>query len=116
MPNLLATIEAVVDQRLAEASLISGPMPTVGPSLTALDVESMVLIAILQRLVTEPIFDTTKTTVDAKYRGNGEWLAEVSVTLGGQSGALGQWRVIEITGDIIPYDASARGWSNCMGQ
>ena len=121
-PNMVATIEAVVAKRIAEAVLVGTRDFTVGATLTLPDVQTLVLVAILGCLTKETLYDTQKATVDAKYRGNGEWLAEVSVgsassgPISGRTVTLGQWRVMELTGELIPYDSRARSsqWRECI--
>jgi hypothetical protein len=119
-PDLLATIEAVVDKRLEEVRPEQAELAADVPGLSASKAEQLVLGSIahcfLQGGGWAEVYEFSKTNVAATFRGNGEWMVEVSnngskfEAFKDQTISIGEFRFIELTGDVIPYDGGARGF------
>ena len=123
-PNIAATVEGLVDQQVAHAIAMM-PTPTAyptytpyptpntdAPKLTKDVIEDLVLEIIIPCVVSD---EATNEDWDTIYIGEGEWLVTaVYRDWKGIAGApigprgYGRWKVQERTGQVFPYDGSAR--------
>ena len=98
------------------------PAPRVFASLSPSDVENLVYDAMLPCLLNlKEILDFAEKNKrwNTRYLDRGEWLVEVmywGLKLDNKNNLinLGRWRVIERTGEIIPFDGTARSYSDCI--
>ena len=113
-PDLVATIEAVVERSLAEFQTVATLQPTPTPILSENEASDLVWNRLISCLF--DMKDSFTSIADANwmsdtsYLGGDEWLVEVwhLGLKGGGSLDLGRWRVLERTGEVLPYDGSAR--------
>lgn len=95
------------------------PAPRTAPLFTAKEVENLVLSGILPCLIKLNLDLTEKNKRwNTRYLDHEEWLVAVNYwgLIGGKNELLdlGQWRFIERTGAIIPFDGTARSLSDCV--
>ena len=112
-PDIQATVDAAVRAALAAQA---PPTPTFTPSpiLTADEAKDF-----LESHLSMCVYamDLIQVQTEASYVGGGVWLVKLDAFNGpntafpvspGQPWRAGRWRLDELTGDLQPYDPSAR--------